>query len=203
MRDVECEYCELQVKAKDQYEHEDQCGSRTDVCEKCQQYVMLKMMKHHKEYSCGKPAVNRTPRLSPDNSVERGGASVYGGGAGVNGGGGAEAAGLDQSWVDAINACNEDGQTVDVIVAQNLAHENHVLNPAVNNTASECVYVCVLRVFLYMYMCECVCVCVCACVYVCVCVCACVCVCCARVCTCVYYKMLCITVIYSTLLICR
>ena len=156
MRDVECEYCELQVKAKDKYEHENQCGSRTDVCEKCQQYVMLKMMKHHKEYSCGKATTNHTPRLSPVNSLERREAGVYGGGA-------AEPAGLDQSWVDAINACKEDGQTVDAIVAQNLAHENHVYNPAVNDTAGECVYVCVR-------VCVGVCACVCVCAYACVCV---------------------------------
>ena len=158
MRDVECQYCELQIKAHDKLQHEDRCGSRTDVCEKCQQYVMLKMMKEHEEHYCGKPTNLR------DSSAEREGGGVYGGADG-------EPVGLDQSWMDAINACREEGQSVDSIVAQNLAQENHPYKPVVNDTPSE----------YYVYVCQCVCVCVCACV--CVCVRGCVCVrMCVRVC---------------------
>ena len=163
MRMVDCQYCELQVKALDRYQHEDQCGSRTDVCEKCQQYVMLKKMKEHEENLCGKPAETTSPpHLPPDewlldefHPAERGGAGAHVGGA-------VEPVGLDQSWMDALNACREDGQSVDSIVAQNLAHENHMFRQPLNTDApSECLSVCV-------YLCVCVraCVCVCVCVSV-------------------------------------
>ena len=166
MRDVECQYCELQIKAHEKLEHEDRCGSRTDVCEKCQQYVMLKMMKEHEEYYCGKPTNLRDPPAEREEGGAYGGADV-------------EAVGLDQSWMDAINACREEGQSVDSIVAQNLAQENHMYKPVVNDTSSECVYV---RQCVCMCVCACVCVCVCVCVCACVCMCVCVCV---RVCVCV------------------
>ena len=162
MRMVECEYCELQVKAHEKYQHEDQCGSRTDVCEKCQQYVMLKKMKEHTEHLCGKP-VNTAPplQLPPDEWAFEGFHPAEGGGAGAHVGGAVEPAELDQSWVDALNACREEGQSVDSIVAQNLAHENRVFRPVKNDTPSKCVYVCV-------FVCVCVCVCIRMCVDVCV-----------------------------------
>ena len=165
MRMVECEYCELQVKAHEKYQHEDQCGSRTDICEKCQQYVMLKKMKEHKEHLCGKP-VNTAPplQLPPDEWEFEGFHPAEGGGAGAHVGGAVEPAELDQSWVDALNACREEGQSVDSIVAQNLAHENRVFRPVKNDTPSKCVYVCVC---LCVYACVCIRMCVDVCVHAC------------------------------------
>ena len=49
-----CPYCQLEVKANEFDEHSDPCGSRTDVCDNCNQRVMLKFMEeHHRDY-CGK-----------------------------------------------------------------------------------------------------------------------------------------------------
>ena len=54
-RMVICPYCQLEVKEMDLDEHSAPCGSRTDVCDKCLQRVMLRYMEeHHKKY-CGKP----------------------------------------------------------------------------------------------------------------------------------------------------
>ena len=162
MRMIYCEYCELQFKAGEKYEHEDQCGSRTDICEKCQQYVMLKMMKEHKEHLCGKPVSTAPPlQLPPDEWAFEGFLPTERGGAGAHVGGVVEPAELDQSWMDALNACREEGQSVDSLVAQNLAHENHMFKPVKNDPPSKCV-------------CMDPCVCVCACVRACVCVCLCV-----------------------------
>ena len=50
---VECKYCELDIRRGDYQEHVEQCGSRTDFCELCNQRVMLKDMSEHKEMKCG------------------------------------------------------------------------------------------------------------------------------------------------------
>ena len=50
---VECKYCELEVRRADYHEHAEQCGSRTDFCELCNQRVMLKEMSEHKLTKCG------------------------------------------------------------------------------------------------------------------------------------------------------
>ena len=51
---VICSYCKLEVKAFDLPEHSEACGSRTDVCDKCNQRVLLKYMEDHHDNYCGK-----------------------------------------------------------------------------------------------------------------------------------------------------
>ncbi|XP_065889678.1 TRAF-type zinc finger domain-containing protein 1-like isoform X2 [Dysidea avara] len=135
MRMVDCEYCELQFKAMELYQHKDHCGSRTDVCEKCQQYVMLKEMKSHLENMCATVVQPDGRGSHPANPGEvnyiGGGAVGYGGGTTSDGttafggtagyGGEAIEPDLDQSWVNAIAACNEDGHSLSSILAENLA----------------------------------------------------------------------------------
>ena len=50
---MECKYCELEVRRANYPDHVDQCGSRTDFCELCNQRVMLKDMSEHKAMKCG------------------------------------------------------------------------------------------------------------------------------------------------------
>ena len=50
---MECKYCELDIRRGDYHEHSEQCGSRTDFCELCNQRVMLKEMSEHKLTKCG------------------------------------------------------------------------------------------------------------------------------------------------------
>jgi len=176
MRMVDCEYCELQVKAMDHYQHQDHCGSRTDVCDKCQQYVMLKEMKNHLENMCA--AVVPDDRRSHPIHVEEpnfnvgeaagyeGVAARYGGeatgfaGTAGYGGGAMESAGLDQSWVNAIAACNEDGRSLASILAENLAGNDRQWPPVNNSTFGMHTCVCMCGVYVW-----CVCmVCVGACV---------------------------------------
>jgi len=105
---------------------------------------MLKMMKEHEEHLCGKPTnTTAPPKLPQDewsfegpNLAEREGAGTYMGGASAYMGGAMESAGLDQSWMDALNACREEGQSVDSIIAQNLAQENHIPRPVEKNIPS-------------------------------------------------------------------
>ena len=50
---VECKYCELDIRRSEYPEHVEQCGSRTDYCELCNQRVMLKEMSEHQAMKCG------------------------------------------------------------------------------------------------------------------------------------------------------
>ena len=50
---MECKYCELDIRRGSYPEHVEQCGSRTDYCELCNQRVMLKEMNEHKAMKCG------------------------------------------------------------------------------------------------------------------------------------------------------
>ena len=50
---MECKYCELDICRSDYPEHVEQCGSRTDFCDLCNQRVMLKDMSEHKAMKCG------------------------------------------------------------------------------------------------------------------------------------------------------
>ena len=52
---VRCKHCELEVKAIDFQEHIAACGSRTDICDKCSQRVMLRDMESHQKHGCIKP----------------------------------------------------------------------------------------------------------------------------------------------------
>jgi len=172
MRMVDCEYCELQFKAMDLYQHQDSCGSRTDVCEKCQQYVMLKEMKSHLENMCISVVQpdgrgSHPTNVGEANNNNGGGATGYGsetveyGATGFSRtaayGGGAMEPELDQSWVNAIAACNDDGRSLSSILAENLAGSERQW-PPVHNPSFGIYYVC----SVYMHARVCVCVCVCA-----------------------------------------
>ena len=51
---MECKFCELDIKSRDFEQHVDNCGSRTDFCDRCMQRVMLKDMEEHKTLKCGR-----------------------------------------------------------------------------------------------------------------------------------------------------
>ena len=42
-----CRYCHLEVKAEGFEAHEEYCGSRTEQCHECSDYVMLKDWEKH------------------------------------------------------------------------------------------------------------------------------------------------------------
>jgi len=58
-RSVKCLYCELEMPAIDLTEHHEFCGSRTDLCNKCQQYIMYKDMQKHEDSDCSFPVVKK------------------------------------------------------------------------------------------------------------------------------------------------
>ena len=49
---VECKFCDLKILRSEYEEHQNDCGSRTDLCELCNQRVMLKDMDEHKQAKC-------------------------------------------------------------------------------------------------------------------------------------------------------
>ena len=51
-RNVLCDYCELEVPLSNLDEHVIECGSRTDVCEKCNNRFVLMDLKIHICYEC-------------------------------------------------------------------------------------------------------------------------------------------------------
>ena len=56
-----CCFCELDVTFDALREHQDACGSRTELCPKCHQYVMLKDQYRHDDSNCAasRSATNR------------------------------------------------------------------------------------------------------------------------------------------------
>ena len=44
---VQCRYCEIDLKFTDFFEHENACGSKTEKCEKCGNYIMLRAVDKH------------------------------------------------------------------------------------------------------------------------------------------------------------
>ena len=46
-RMVQCRYCEIDLKFTDFFEHENACGSKTEKCEKCGNYIMLRAADKH------------------------------------------------------------------------------------------------------------------------------------------------------------
>ena len=52
LRKVECQFCDLEMSMQDFAQHENACGSRTDRCEKCGNYVMLREMTEHVSNGC-------------------------------------------------------------------------------------------------------------------------------------------------------
>ncbi|XP_065055134.1 uncharacterized protein LOC135683718 isoform X2 [Rhopilema esculentum] len=54
MRMVPCKFCEVSLKFGDMPDHENACGSRTEKCEKCGNYIMIKFSMTH-DCSASKP----------------------------------------------------------------------------------------------------------------------------------------------------
>ena len=52
---MNCEYCELSYPKSEYTSHIDFCGSRTEQCPLCQQYIMLKDMTQHETSGCTYP----------------------------------------------------------------------------------------------------------------------------------------------------
>lgn len=48
-RAICCSYCHIEIEANELGEHENYCGSRTERCEDCGEYVMLKYQQLHQE----------------------------------------------------------------------------------------------------------------------------------------------------------
>lgn len=50
-RPIPCKYCEISLPRENMTEHEEFCGSRTEFCQKCSRYVLIKDLQNH-EKSC-------------------------------------------------------------------------------------------------------------------------------------------------------
>lgn len=48
-RQKSCQYCDIELRADTMFEHEEYCGSRTEICEVCKELVMLKYQRMHEE----------------------------------------------------------------------------------------------------------------------------------------------------------
>jgi len=65
-RIMKCKYCKLTFKKKDLHEHIIYCGSRTEVCNKCKQPVMLRDVQKHISSKCAHPPPQQTrPQSEP------------------------------------------------------------------------------------------------------------------------------------------
>eukprot|EP00736_Rhodelphis_marinus_P013007 Rmarinus@m.24544 len=60
--EVECIYCDLPIPLKDLADHDDMCGSRTEVCTGCGTYVQLKHLQGHSEDACRRAKEERQDR---------------------------------------------------------------------------------------------------------------------------------------------
>ncbi|XP_071447740.1 TRAF-type zinc finger domain-containing protein 1-like isoform X2 [Hetaerina americana] len=65
MRRVNCSICELELPASEIGEHENYCGSRTERCDDCGEYVMLKYQKLHLESNHGFLKLDDEPGPTP------------------------------------------------------------------------------------------------------------------------------------------
>ncbi|CAL1527905.1 unnamed protein product [Lymnaea stagnalis] len=63
---VHCQYCDLSFPKDEIVPHLDYCGSRTECCPLCQQYVMLKDMMRHESSGCTYPEPKPIPRTPTD-----------------------------------------------------------------------------------------------------------------------------------------
>ncbi|XP_017774478.1 PREDICTED: TRAF-type zinc finger domain-containing protein 1-like [Nicrophorus vespilloides] len=68
-----CKYCELELPKLDLEEHENYCGTRTDKCNECGEFVMFKYKKIHEDSNHGFIKLNDEPgpRASWDSSTQR------------------------------------------------------------------------------------------------------------------------------------
>ena len=67
-REIDCKYCELEVRAGDYDTHIETCGSRTDYCDRCNVRVMLKDMEEHKLTKCSD--LKAEDELHPEPTLE-------------------------------------------------------------------------------------------------------------------------------------
>ncbi|XP_004376174.1 XIAP-associated factor 1 isoform X1 [Trichechus manatus latirostris] len=56
MRQVKCKFCELAMDFSKQEIHEYHCGSRTELCPDCNQYILLRELASHKDACQGEQA---------------------------------------------------------------------------------------------------------------------------------------------------
>ena len=59
-RQVQCEYCEMDMDFKNMTEHKDFCGSRTDPCPLCNRYIFFRDKALHEDSNCQYPKVKPT-----------------------------------------------------------------------------------------------------------------------------------------------
>ncbi|KAG8233406.1 hypothetical protein J437_LFUL013399 [Ladona fulva] len=64
-RKVTCSICEIDLPAADIIDHENYCGSRTERCDECGEYVMLKYQKLHLESNHGFLKLDDEPGPTP------------------------------------------------------------------------------------------------------------------------------------------
>ncbi|KAJ7379763.1 factor 1, partial [Desmophyllum pertusum] len=50
-RPIPCQYCEISLPRERMTEHQEFCGSRTELCHKCSRYVLIRDFQNH-EKSC-------------------------------------------------------------------------------------------------------------------------------------------------------
>ncbi|XP_071092778.1 TRAF-type zinc finger domain-containing protein 1-like [Haliotis cracherodii] len=59
-RPIRCVYCELELPRCDVNSHQDYCGTRTEPCPKCAQFIMKKDLLQHEASNCDYPAPKPT-----------------------------------------------------------------------------------------------------------------------------------------------
>ena len=67
---MKCLYCELEFPKNELESHTDYCGSRTEPCTKCGQYIRLKDQLKHDESNCTYPPIK--PANNERNTNENG-----------------------------------------------------------------------------------------------------------------------------------
>lgn len=68
---MQCLYCELEFPKDELEAHLDYCGSRTEPCSKCGQFIMLKEQIKHDESNCKFPEVKPKNNNVADGNVRR------------------------------------------------------------------------------------------------------------------------------------
>ncbi|XP_050441473.1 TRAF-type zinc finger domain-containing protein 1-like isoform X2 [Adelges cooleyi] len=63
-----CDYCNIQIAAFELAEHVDMCGSRTERCNDCGQFIMIKYLETHKENHKLKKIPNVTNQILDDSA---------------------------------------------------------------------------------------------------------------------------------------
>lgn len=66
-RPMKCSYCELETPQEELASHLEYCGTRTEECHKCGQFIMKKDEARHEDSKCTYP----TPKSAPETSSNR------------------------------------------------------------------------------------------------------------------------------------